>query len=67
MKKIPCPMCQKKTEYSPRNSSRPFCSERCKIQDAANWADDQYVLVEEEPFPSSLPGTSEDDDGGANT
>lgn len=41
---IACPMCGKAAIYSLENAARPFCSERCKILDAANWADDQYAI-----------------------
>jgi hypothetical protein len=26
---------------------RPFCSERCKLQDLANWADGRYTVAGE--------------------
>ena len=28
---------------------RPFCSERCKLQDLAKWADGQYRIALEKP------------------
>ena len=37
-----CPICKK--DVSPDNSERPFCSERCRIIDLANWASDRYVI-----------------------
>jgi uncharacterized protein len=50
-----CVFCRKKP-VDPR--WRPFCSERCKIRDLANWADGTYHVpgdpVEERP---------DDDDG----
>jgi len=36
---------------------RPFCSERCKLQDLARWADGAYRVAAEplpEPDPSQL-------------
>ncbi len=38
----------------------PFCSDRCRIQDLANWADGKYVIPgPEEPLEDSL---KEDDE-----
>jgi len=36
-----CPTCKKEIEYKD-NPYRPFCSERCKLQDLAKWADGDY-------------------------
>ena len=40
---------------------RPFCSERCKTQDLARWADGAYRVPGE---PVSLPPGSDDTDDG---
>lgn len=37
-----CPICKKQVKFSDPN--RPFCSDRCRIQDLANWADEKYVI-----------------------
>ena len=49
---------------------RPFCSERCKLQDLANWADGSY-RVSGEPSSDALtndntdtPPRTSDDSGG---
>ena len=39
---------------------RPFCSERCKLQDLARWADEGY-RVPADPVPES--DESDDDHG----
>jgi endogenous inhibitor of DNA gyrase (YacG/DUF329 family) len=31
---------------------RPFCSERCKLQDLANWADGSYRVAAEPINPA---------------
>lgn len=37
-----CPICRKP---APPSSSRfPFCSERCRTQDLANWASGEYAI-----------------------
>lgn len=39
---VRCPQCGKSSEYSPRNSFRPFCSERCRLIDLGEWAEGSY-------------------------
>ena len=34
---------------------RPFCSERCKLQDLARWADGTYRVAAEPVNPASEP------------
>ena len=36
-----CPICGEPTEWK-ENPNRPFCSERCKTIDLANWASEGY-------------------------
>jgi hypothetical protein len=43
---VKCPTCGIKVVWE-ENVFRPFCSERCKINDLAAWADAQYVVSEE--------------------
>jgi uncharacterized protein len=41
---------------------RPFCSERCKIQDLARWADGTYTVAGE-PAGDQDPEETEKSDG----
>jgi len=41
---VGCPACGRKTEFTPANRWRPFCSERCKMIDLGAWASDRYVV-----------------------
>jgi uncharacterized protein len=41
-RKIPCPHCGAPAPFSPSNPWRPFCSERCKLIDLGNWANERY-------------------------
>lgn len=41
-KEISCPECGKKTFYSVDNIYRPFCSERCRLIDLGQWAEQTY-------------------------
>lgn len=44
---VRCPQCGKNSEYSPRNSFRPFCSERCRLIDLGEWAEGNYKVPTE--------------------
>jgi endogenous inhibitor of DNA gyrase (YacG/DUF329 family) len=37
-----CPICKK--EVSPGAPFAPFCSDRCRLIDLANWSDGKYVI-----------------------
>jgi len=41
---------------------RPFCSQRCKLQDLAKWIDGQY-RVPAEPIPDEDVETDQENDG----
>ena len=49
-KQVNCPTCKKPTEFSPENSYRPFCSERCRLLDLGEWADEKHKLPSKEPL-----------------
>jgi endogenous inhibitor of DNA gyrase (YacG/DUF329 family) len=48
---VDCPVCARKTEFSPANRWRPFCSERCKMIDLGQWASGGYVIPGDTPDP----------------
>jgi endogenous inhibitor of DNA gyrase (YacG/DUF329 family) len=54
---VECPVCRRRTEFSPANRWRPFCSERCKLIDLGQWASDGYVIPGDAPDPED-PGAS---------
>lgn len=54
---IDCPVCGRRTEFSPANRWRPFCSERCKLIDLGQWASDGYVIPGDAPDPEDPAGT----------
>ena len=41
---IRCPSCGKSTRYDHTNPDRPFCSNRCRTMDIAQWADEGYRI-----------------------
>jgi hypothetical protein len=51
---IKCPICKKEVE--PGAPDFPFCSERCRIIDLGNWADEKYKI------PTSTPQTPPEDE-----
>jgi endogenous inhibitor of DNA gyrase (YacG/DUF329 family) len=48
---VECPVCRRRTEFTPANRWRPFCSERCKLVDLGQWASDGYVIPGDAPDP----------------
>ena len=40
--RVACPTCGKSVPWTPENTWRPFCSERCKIVDLGAWASEKY-------------------------
>jgi endogenous inhibitor of DNA gyrase (YacG/DUF329 family) len=41
---VTCPQCNGLSEYSADNPFRPFCSERCKLIDLGQWANENYRI-----------------------
>jgi len=49
---VPCPVCGKASPFTPDNPYRPFCSQRCKLIDLGQWANEEYRVPEQEkPLP----------------
>jgi uncharacterized protein len=46
---VTCPNCKKQSEYSTSNPFRPFCSERCKMIDLGDWANENYRISDNKP------------------
>lgn len=41
---VNCPTCQAKVEWSEKSPARPFCSERCKLIDLGEWANEEKSI-----------------------
>ena len=52
---VPCPVCQRLAEFSPRNRFRPFCSEHCKNIDLGAWASERYSVETAPPQEGEEP------------
>jgi uncharacterized protein len=46
---VVCPQCGNDAEFSPQNVYRPFCSERCKLIDLGDWAEENYRIPDATP------------------
>ena len=44
MKTVRCPQCGQQAPYT-GNPDRPFCSERCRLLDLGQWADEGYRIA----------------------
>lgn len=42
--KISCPTCKKDVIWQPESAFRPFCSERCKLIDLGDWAEENHKI-----------------------
>ena len=45
---VACPQCGKEVAWSSANKYRPFCSERCKLIDLGQWANEGYRIPVEQ-------------------
>ena len=48
---VACPHCGQETVWSADNRYRPFCSERCKLIDLGQWANEGYRIAGDESLP----------------
>ncbi len=42
---VKCPICRAPVAWQPENRYRPFCSERCKLIDLGEWADEKRTIA----------------------
>lgn len=60
-KNITCPTCGKKATWTTDNAFRPFCSERCKLIDLGDWADEKHRVPGESVDTNELSDNKEED------
>ncbi|MCL1142058.1 DNA gyrase inhibitor YacG [Shewanella gaetbuli] len=41
---VNCPICQTQVNWSAEEKFKPFCSERCKLIDLGDWADEKHAI-----------------------
>lgn len=56
---VSCPQCGQPVPWIPESRFRPFCSERCKLIDLGQWANEQHRIPGEAGAEDEPP--SEDD------
>ncbi|MFK7912904.1 MAG: DNA gyrase inhibitor YacG [Pseudomonadales bacterium] len=56
---VRCPSCKTSIAWSTSNLYRPFCSERCRLIDFGDWADERHSIAgrpaADEMFSDDLP------------
>ncbi|XXQ68163.1 DNA gyrase inhibitor YacG [Neisseriaceae bacterium B1] len=51
MTTVKCPTCGTPVQWLPENAYRPFCSQRCKLIDLGEWADEKHAIVAQPETP----------------
>lgn len=57
---VRCPTCKGDSIYSPENSARPFCSQRCKNNDFGAWASEAFRVAAKESLNEDEPDAAGD-------
>ncbi|MBA2649950.1 MAG: DNA gyrase inhibitor YacG [Legionella sp.] len=58
--KITCPTCKKQNTWQKDNPYKPFCSDRCKLIDLGEWANETRVIPGTCVDPNTNPEKEED-------
>ena len=45
---VKCPTCQTPVIWNEESKYRPFCSQRCRLIDLGQWAQEKYTVAAEE-------------------
>jgi len=56
---VKCPHCEKTIPWTEAHPFRPFCSERCKLIDFGDWANEEHSIPGE-PFYSPAEQTTDE-------
>ena len=59
-KQVACPTCKKLATYDTNNPFRPFCSQRCKMIDLGDWANENYRIPDTKPQDNEGLGIDDD-------
>ncbi len=54
---VVCPTCKGDSVYATSNPYRPFCSERCKMNDFGAWASESFRIPADDPPDDLEAGT----------
>lgn len=59
---VRCPTCSKPVTWSEASAFRPFCSERCRLIDLGEWANEEKAIPGA-PLPDAVnPDADKEDD-----
>jgi len=53
---VPCPTCKKTIPWDDTQKWKPFCSERCKLIDLGEWANESHRIPGEDFYPDDEDG-----------
>ncbi len=42
--RVKCPTCGSMVEWSAKSTYRPFCSDRCRLIDLGDWANENHAI-----------------------
>ncbi|MEM1231802.1 MAG: DNA gyrase inhibitor YacG [Pseudomonadota bacterium] len=63
---VSCPTCGASAAWHERNAHRPFCSERCRLIDFGEWANERHSIPgkdgADELYSQDLAGSGADPD-----
>ncbi|MBY5923188.1 DNA gyrase inhibitor YacG [Ferrimonas balearica] len=52
--KVECPTCQAEVTWDDQHPFRPFCSERCKLIDLGEWAEERHAIPGKTELPDEF-------------
>ncbi len=52
--KVNCPTCSRMVVWKEENKYRPFCSERCKLIDFGEWANERHTIAGDPVDPEQI-------------
>lgn len=62
---VKCPVCDRAVTWLPTELYKPFCSERCKLIDLGEWADEGYKIpVKDESLDDGFTESDSSEDSG---
>ena len=59
-KQVACPTCKQLATYDTNNPFRPFCSQRCKMIDLGDWANESYRIPDNKQAENQPLGLDDD-------
>ena len=58
---VQCPTCKKPVSWGPQSPARPFCSDRCRLIDLGEWANEEKAIPGEELPKAVSPDADKED------